>query len=327
MPQFRKNPLKNEWVIFSEERSKRPKKEKVAECRFCEGMEIHTPSEIFSISSKENRHPDTSGWIIRVVPNKFPALSLENNNFLKNEIFYENLNGYGIHEVVINSNRHVKFISELKETEIKLMLDVFAERIIQIKKNKKIKYISIFLNQGGKAGATIEHSHSQIIALPLLPEIIKKENNFLKKYYRDKKTCYICDLINVELKDKIRIIHKDDLFLITPLFYSCYFFEVDFIPLRHMSNFEDINSIEKEALAKYIKKISEFFLEKFGSDMNMFIKTQPIYENNKDYYHWTLKILPRIHNFGGFELSTQMNINTSFPEKTAEVIKEYLSRS
>ncbi|MCE5329531.1 galactose-1-phosphate uridylyltransferase [bacterium] len=325
MSEFRKNPLKNEWVIFSEERSKRPKKEKVTECRFCEGMEIYTPPEIFSISSK-NREPDTPGWIIRVVPNKFPVLSPGDNNFIKNEIFYENLDGYGIHEVVINSNRHVKFISQLEEAEIKLILDVFIERISEIKKNKKIKYISIFLNQGEKAGATIEHSHSQIIALPLLPELVKKESNFLKKYYRDKKTCYICDLINVEVKDKVRIIYKDDFFLITPLFYSGYFFEVDFIPVRHMGNFEDINSMEKEVLAKYIKKISNFFLEKFGGNMNMFIKTQPICKNNKDYYHWTLKILPRINNFGGFELSTQMNINTLFPEKTAGVIKEYLNR-
>lgn len=324
MPEFRKNPLKNEWVIFSEERSKRPKKEKVTECRFCEGMEIYTPSEIFSINLKDNRKPDTPGWIIRVVPNKFPALSKENNNYIKNEFFYENLNGFGIHEVVINSNRHVKFLSYLEETEIKLILDVFAQRIFEIKKNKKIKYISIFLNQGEKAGATIEHSHSQIIGFPLLPESIKKEDSFLKKYYKDKKTCYICDLINFEVKNKARIIHKDDLFLIVSLFYSDYFFEVDFIPLRHMGNFEDISSMEKAALAKYIKKISGFFLEKFGGSMNIIIKTQPVLENNKNYYHWTLKILPRINDFGGFELSTQMNINTSFPENTALAIRKYL---
>src|SRR5680860_1633044 len=112
MPEFRKDPLKNEWVIFSEERSKRPKEEKIAECRFCEGMEKHTPSEVYSLSSKKNREPDTPGWIIRVVPNKFPALSPDNNNYIKVENFYKNAKGYGIHEVVINSSRHIKFISQ-----------------------------------------------------------------------------------------------------------------------------------------------------------------------------------------------------------------------
>jgi UDPglucose--hexose-1-phosphate uridylyltransferase len=180
------------------------------------------------------------------------------------------------------------------------------------------------MNQGEKAGATLEHSHSQIIALPLLPELVKKESQFLKKYYGDKKNCYICDLIGAEVKDGARVIHKDDFFLITSLFYPEYFFEVDFIPIRHMGCFEEINSTEKEVLTKFIKKISNFFLEQFGGNMNMFIKMQPLYKNNAYYYHWILKILPRLNNFGGFELSTQMNINTSFPEKTAEIIREYL---
>ena len=327
MPEFRKNPLKNEWVIFSEERSKRPKEEKATGCRFCEGMEIYTPSEIFSLSSKKNREPNTPGWLIRVVPNKFPALSSENNNFIKNTNFYKNIDGYGIHEVVINTNRHIKFISQLEAAEIQLILDVFIERISKIKKNIRIKYISVFLNQGERAGATIEHSHSQIIALPVMPDSAKKENNFLKKYYRDKKVCYFCDLINTEIKANERIIYRDDLFIIVSSFYSSYFFEVSFIPIRHMNNFEDISCREKEVLAKYIKKISNFYLEKFGGSMNMYIDTFPAYKNNEDYYHWTLKILPRINNFGGFELSTQMNINTSFPEKTTQIIKEYLNRN
>jgi UDPglucose--hexose-1-phosphate uridylyltransferase len=327
MPEFRKNPLKNEWVIFSEERAKRPVKEKTEGCRFCEGMEEHTPSEIFAVSSIKNRKPDTPGWKIRVVPNKFPALSQENINLISNNYFYENIKGYGIHEVIINSNRHVKYISDLEEPEIKLILDAFIERISEIKKNNKIKYISIFLNQGEKAGATIEHSHSQIIALPLLPESVKTEEKFLKNYNKENKTCYICDLIKTEIKDEKRIIYKDGLFLIAPLFYSSYFFEVDFIPVRHMSCFEDINIMEKEVLAKYLKKISAFFLEKFGGDMNLYIKTQPANRDKKDYYHWTLKILPRINQFGGFELATQMKINTSFPEKTAQVIREYSSKS
>ena len=326
MPEFRKNLLKNEWVIFSEERSKRPRKVKIFECSFCEGMEPNTPHEIFSINYKKNRKTDTPGWKIRVVPNKFPVLSLENNNFIKKEAFYENHEGYGLHEVVINSNRHVQFISQLEESEIILILKVFKERIREIKKNKKIKYISIFINQGERAGATIEHSHSQIVGLPFLPESVKKENRFLKKYYMDKKTCYFCDLIDLEIKESARVIHKDDFFLITSLFYSEYFFEVDFIPVRHMGNFNEINSKEIRILTKYLKKISNFFFDEFGNNMNMFLKIQPLHENNSDYYHWILRIFPRISNFGGFELSTQMNINTAFPEKTAETIRSYLKK-
>jgi len=123
----------------------------------------------------------------------------------------------------------------------------------------------------------------------LLPESVKTENSFLKKYFKDKKACYICDLVKNELKDNKRIIHKDSFFIIASLFFSNYYFEVNFIPIRHMGCFEEINSAEKEILAKYLKKISAFFLEKFGGNMNLFIKMQPINENNSYYYHWTLK--------------------------------------
>jgi len=182
MPEFRKDPIVGRWVIISTERNKRdsdwiskPHFERVSGfCPFCEGNEDKTPPEIFAYRAEDSQ-PNEPGWRIRVVPNKFPALQIEGNLDLRSEGIFDKMNGIGAHEVFIESPEHTLRFVEFSFEHIRDILWIFRERMVDLKRDSRLKYIIIFKNEGFAAGASLEHSHSQLIATPIVPKIVVEE--------------------------------------------------------------------------------------------------------------------------------------------------------
>ncbi len=181
MPELRKDPIVGRWVIISTDRAKRPTdfvreavKIKGGFCPFCYGNESKTPPEILAYRPSTNGstpQKDSPGWTIRVVPNKFPALGIEGNLNKQAEGMFDKMNGIGAHEVIIETPDHNATLASLPAKRIEDVLWAFRDRILDLKKDRRFKYILLFKNHGEAAGASLEHSHSQLIALPILPDL------------------------------------------------------------------------------------------------------------------------------------------------------------
>src|SRR5512142_2984596 len=206
VPELRKDPIVGRWVIISTDRAKRPTdfareqvKLKGGFCPFCYGNESKTPPEILAYRPNANGNPapqkDTPGWTVRVVPNKFPALGIEGNLNRQAEGMFDKMNGIGAHEVIIETPDHGASLATLPERRIEDVLWAFRDRILDLKKDKRFKYILIFKNHGEAAGASLEHSHSQLIALPILPINVVEELGGAKQYYIYKERCVFCDIV------------------------------------------------------------------------------------------------------------------------------------
>ncbi len=220
MPELRKDPIVGRWVIISTDRAKRPSdflreavKIKGGFCPFCNGNESKTPPEILAYRPSNNGstpQKDSPGWTVRVVPNKFPALGIEGNLNKQAEGMFDKMNGIGAHEVVIETPDHNATLATLPAKKIEDVLWAFRDRILDLKKDRRFKYILLFKNHGEAAGASLEHSHSQLIALPILPIYVVEELNGAKQYYIYKERCVFCDAIRQEMDSGIRVVGENE---------------------------------------------------------------------------------------------------------------------
>jgi len=331
MPQMRKNPLTGKWVILAPERAHRPEShlphyhphvEHHSECHFCYGNEQITPSEVLVYGRKDDL-PNTPGWELRVVLNKFPAVDMEKhfsvscNNSME---FYSYAEGKS--EVIIETPHHSKNMAHYSLKQLELVLNSYKERYIAISSEKHIKSVLIFKNQGKSAGASISHSHSQIIGLPVIPPLLEQEMLLSKKHYTEKNICIYCDMIALELKEKARIVFENDEFISFMPYAAKAPFETWILPKFHSDSFEKLTNSQITSLAEVWKVVLYKLHEGLdNAPYNYFIHTSPVHENTENYYHWHVEIIPRTTTPAGFELGTGIFINISTPEENAKILR------
>jgi len=329
LPELRKDPVTGRWVIISTGRSKRPsdfhlERAKMITgefCPFCAGRESMTPPEVLAYRGNGNG-PNSPGWDLRVVPNKFPALQVEGNLDREGEGLFDRMNGIGAHEVIIETPDHRKTLSTMTETEIERVLWAFRERILDLKQDRRFRYIVVFKNHGATAGATLEHTHSQLIALPIVPDFVREEIDGARRHYQAKERCVFCDIIRQELSAGRRVIHENaDIVALAP--YAPRFpFETWMLPRSHGSRFEDASRQTYESLARMIKWVlmrMDKALE--NPAYNLIIHSSPLSEETTDFYHWHIELIPKLTRTAGFEWGTGFYINPTSPEEAAQVLR------
>ena len=330
MPELRKDPVTGRWVIISSERGKRPndfsreaeKPRKGGPCPFCYGNESKTPPEI--LAYRENGFaPNTPGWKVRVVPNKFPALGIEGNLDRQGEGMFDKMNGIGAHEVFIETPDHDRALADLTEKEIEDVLWAFRDRMLDLKKDKRFRYILIFKNHGEAAGASLEHTHTQLIALPIIPKRIHEELAGAKQYFEYKERCVYCDVLRQELEAGTRIISENDEFVTLAPYAPRFPFETWLLPKQHQSLFEDSTRSSLENLARALKQLlvrMDAVLERPA--YNLVLQSAPLQEPANEYYHWHIEFMPRLTKVAGFEWGTGFYINPTSPEEAAKYLRE-----
>lgn len=333
MPEMRQDITTGKWSVIATERAKRPempevKKNKVKmpeydeKCFFCWGNEQTTPPEVYAI--RPDKAPsDSSGWLVRVVENKFAAVNL-NNNFMVASYagLYPVSHACGVAEVVIETPDHSRQMSFQTLEEIERVIMAFKDRYQELSKNREIKYIQIFKNCGAIAGASLAHPHSQIIAIPVVPAEIENELNVAKAYYQNTNRCVYCDIVEKELATKERIVYEDEYFLTIIPYAARKPYEMKIIPRRHAVSFGLIKPEEIMALARALK--ASIYRLDFALDnppYNWYIHTAPVGADIDTCYHWHIEILPKLSIDAGFELSTGMNINITVPEDCADFLR------
>ena len=206
MPELRKDPVTGRWVIISTERRKRPNDFRLERprvigrehCPFCPGREELTPPEVLAYRQNGGA-PNAPGWDLRVVPNKFPALQVEGTLDREGDGMFDRMNGIGAHEVIIETPDHDKTLATMSEPEIERVLWAFRERVLDLKQDRRFRYILVFKNHGAAAGATLEHPHSQLIALPIVPDFVREEIEGARRHFAAKERCVFCDIIRQEV--------------------------------------------------------------------------------------------------------------------------------
>ena len=330
MPELRKDPITGRWVIIATERAKRPSdfvRDKVqihgsGFCPFCTGNETKTPPEIIAYRSDGSMR-NAPGWTLRVVANKFPALGIEGSLNRQGEGLFDKMSGIGAHEVIIETPDHQKTLAMLSPRQIEDVLWAYRDRILDLKKDRRFKYIMIFKNHGEAAGASLEHTHSQLIALPVVPKRVREETDGARDYFNFKERCIFCDIIRQETESGIRVIADTRAFIAVAPFAPRFPFEIWIMPRVHQSAFEDSQKQEFEQLAVILKdmlmrldKVLEF------PAYNYIIHTSPIPESPNEHYHWHLEIMPKLTKVAGFEWGTGFHINPTPPEESAKFLRE-----
>ncbi|MCM8781551.1 MAG: galactose-1-phosphate uridylyltransferase [Candidatus Omnitrophica bacterium] len=329
MPELRRDPITGRWIIINIDNPKGPHQYEVETnvkkggvCAFCPGNEKMTPPEIISYS-KTKRDKDTPGWTLRVVPNKFPALQIEGNLDRVGVGIFDMMNGIGAHEVIIETTSHDKEIADRDEGEIKDLLWSYRDRSLDLRKDRRFKYILIFKNYGFSAGASLEHPHSQLIALPFVPKRVLGEIDGSQKYFNYRERCVYCDMIRQELEEKDLTISENRNFLSFVPFVSRFPYEAWIIPKEHISDFcqiqiegiNDLASILKDTLLR-IKSVLR------DAPYNFILHTAPLDDLIREDYHWHIEIMPRLTKVAGFEWGTGFYINPTPPELAAKTLRE-----
>ncbi len=328
MSELRQNIVYKEWVIIAKERAKRPhefadnqpklESDKVYDenCPFCPGNEEKFKhEEIF-------RMGDTNNWIVRSVHNKYPALSESLEYKWSEEGVFRTISGYGVHEVLIESPSHNVHPALMSDEELSKVVFSYKKRFDDIISKENIEYIIIFRNHGYKAGASLVHPHSQVLALPIIPRDVKVRVEESFKYFSDHGVCVFCRMIDEEIKKAERIIIESEYFVSMVLFAASSPFHTWILPKKHSSWFGDITQDEIDDLSKHLRSILfKLYKGLNNPDYNYIIRTSPKSYGRNKFFHWYLTIVPRLTRSAGFELGSGMFINPSIPEEDAKFLR------
>jgi UDPglucose--hexose-1-phosphate uridylyltransferase len=332
MSEIRQDVTTNEWVIMATDRARRPhdfaheEKESPPEysdkCPFCPGSEGKTPPEV--LAYRKDGHANGPGWWVRVIPNKFPALNPSGT--IERHIesgFFRKMDGVGRHEVLIETPLHNLYIPYMEDHQVGEIILALRERYMELRKDSTVRVIIIFKNHGQSAGTSLEHPHHQIVATPIVPQSLRRRLAVATRYYDDHGGCLYCDMIDMELSAGTRVIESTNDFLVIHPYASRSPFETWILPTRHAASFGLINTEEAKALGSVLRRTLGGIFKIIGAtDFNLVIHTAPIKDEDEDYFHWYMRIIPRVTTTAGFEIGSGIFINIAMPEETAASARE-----
>jgi UDPglucose--hexose-1-phosphate uridylyltransferase len=327
-PELRKDPVIDRWVIISTERGKRPRDypqpprqvdPKV--CPFCPGNEAATPPEVSALRAPDTI-PNAPGWQVRAISNKYPALRIEGELNRVGVGIFDKMNGVGAHEVIIETPDHSKSMVDLDVQRMADVLFVCQGRMIDLERDPRFRYLMLFKNQGEAAGASLEHSHSQLIATPVVPKRVIEELEGSKRYYGYKERCIFCDIIRQELHDGDRVVEEAQDFVAISPFAARFPYETWILPRAHQGSFLTTTPRDLNGLASIL--LTSLQRMKWALNdpaYNFMLHTSPVDGTHNHQYHWHIELIPKLTRIAGFEWGTGFYINPTSPEEAAEQLR------
>ena len=327
--------LANRWVIIAPQRSTRPddfvtppvRVQDPSACPFCFGKEGQTPDAVASYGASEEQ------WQVRVVPNKFPAVSalgntesfsavaggLQEND--KIDLFLRR-QSTGAHEVIVESPKHIVSVSELDRSQIRLVFQAYIDRLDFWLSQPEINYAVLFKNVGQDAGASLAHTHSQLIATEILPTEVARITERMNLFYEKEGDCLFCRMVQDELEQQTRVVDETPDFLAFCPFASRTPSLINIVPKAHRSRFEVQDDFETEQLSwlthRVIRRLEKCFPD---SSYNFVIHTAPSRDVQEEAFHWRMELFPRVTKVAGFEWGSDCFINPQSPEDAAQQLR------
>lgn len=325
MPELRQNFFTKEWVIIATERAKRPEElathrpaqpvsSFVETCPFCPGNENKTPPEVMRIGEP---------WEVRVIPNKFAALSSEVQPTRSLQHLRRRIDGFGFHEVIIDSPDHSRCLALMTDEHVVKILNAYKQRYNVLSLDHRVNHITIFKNHGLDAGASLQHPHSQLIATPVIPSQVRHRLHEALRHYDDVGECMFCHMVEREVEDQTRVVLKSERFVAMEVFASATPFATHIFPLRHMASFGEISDMEITDLARTLRHLlGKIYIGLENPDLNFTVRSGPAEYAGARHFHWYVSVIPRLTRVAGFELGSGMFINTVLPEAAAEFLRK-----
>jgi UDPglucose--hexose-1-phosphate uridylyltransferase len=330
MHELRKDPVTGRWVIIASDRAGRPTDFVIdrqmpsgGTCPFCYGSEDRTPPEVLAFRGADST-PDSPGWRVRVVPNKYPALRIEGPLGRRASGMYDLMNAVGAHEVVIECPDHASQLADLSGAQVAEVIWAYWHRFVDLAKDARFRYILVFKNQGAEAGATLEHAHTQIIATPVVPKRVSEEIDGARLHFEQRERCIFCDIIRQELETGARVVATSEHFVALAPFAARFPFETWILPIRHAAQFETLQPAEVTALADILRVTLRKLKRALDEPpFNYVLHTAPTQSGGvREFYHWHLEIFPKLTRVAGFEWGSGFYINPTPPEVAAAALRE-----
>lgn len=350
MNEMRHDWLSDRWVIFAPNRTTRPddydrtshiEPESHLRCPFCRGSESETPQASLTLpgtdwestraARRRGRSQPPTDWLVRVVPNKFPAVSPSasredgsaNNPIHDTGSLFVRQSTAGAHEVIIESPQHVTSITSLSHEHTQLVFEAYQQRLAFWRARPEIKYAVVFKNYGADAGATIVHSHSQLICTSFVPSDVLRIQKRLMAFRETNQNCYVCSILDQELHEGSRIVAQSSHFVALCPFASRFPYSVSVIPRHHRPHFDECAAEEIQDLSRIAQSVLKAVeTEHPHCAYNFVLQTSPFDQESPDAFHWRLKIIPRLSKIAGFEWSSDCFINTVLPEVAAQALRQ-----
>lgn len=330
-------PIKRRWTIIAPERKQRPGEFKTehtaepveAEDPFLPGNEAQTPPTIFSIPQAGN----DNSWQVRVFANSFPALRVEGEVVREAVGLNDTVAGVGAHEVIVETPTANLDMADMDADDIVRVLQAWRARLIDLRRDLRLRYVLIFKNKGREAGASVDHSHSQLIATPIIPTAVVEELNSCRRHFRHRERCLFCDVISQELRLAERICLETERFVALAPFAATVPFETWILPRQHRHDFAVATDDELHDLAVILRDLLRRIRSLLNDPpYNMVLHTAPSPHprpGQPDYwttieqdYHWHIGFAPRITRPAGFEWGSGYTINPTPPEEAARFLNE-----
>jgi UDPglucose--hexose-1-phosphate uridylyltransferase len=323
-----------DWVVFAPSRALRPRSQHKSRdvheeisgagigCPFCPGNEALTPPAIYTV--RDPAQGVDGPWRVRVVPNKFPALRVEESNHRQEEgVTFRSMGGCGAHEVIIESPQHRAVLAQQPVEQIRMLLEALQQRNQDLMRDRRFQAVIIFKNHGIAAGTSLQHPHWQLIATPVVPRLLRLKHRVATDYFDRTGNCLYCVILEDELAAERRILAANDDYVALIPYASHLPFETWVLPRFHQSAFSEVEPRRLGSLAELLKKVLlKLYTGLENPDFNLTIDTAPRGDEDKEYFLWHIRILPRLTTPAGFELGSGMAINTVMPEDAAAFLSE-----
>lgn len=331
MPELRLDPVTREWVIIASWRGSRPvstgeeppareRAEREPDCPFCPGNEEQTPQSVLVLPAGAAANQ----WQVRAFPNAYPALEPSPAAApLPSSPLQVAVAGAGAHEVIVETPLHNRALPDRAESEVRLLVEAYHRRYQALTAQRETQHVVIFRNAGAWAGASLEHPHSQAVAMPVLPDSVRRRAEIARDHFERTRHCLYCDIAAGERASGSRVIAERGAFLAFAPFASAHAGETWLFPLDHQSSFgrvavdalDDLGAILSDILGR-IRRVFD------GPDTNLVVHSAPRDHADAPCCHWYVQLAPRIVHLGGFEIGSGVFINTVPPEEAAAALRQ-----
>jgi UDPglucose--hexose-1-phosphate uridylyltransferase len=271
----------------------------------------------------EETGPNEPGWQVRVVPNRFPALQPETVARHSGDGIYRAVGGHGAHEVIIETPRHLVSPTELTPEDFALVVRTYCHRARALSEQEGVSYVLIFKNVGEGAGASIEHTHSQLIAVPVMPKRVDEEMRRCAEFRAEHGRCLFCAMIEQEVESGQRVVVRREGFLVISAYAARFPFEMWVLPEEHQRHFHEMDVERAAALARVLQEaLGRLEVCLRDPPFNYAIHSSPVGGEGETCYHWHIEVIPRVTRVAGFEWGSGFHINPMEPERAAEHLRE-----
>lgn len=322
MPELRRNPLTDTWVVISPERESRPTEfqtttvHRAASCPFCPGNETATPTALLTFQG------GSAPWTLRVIPNLYPALRVEEHHERAAHGAWDWMGGVGAHEVIIETAQHVQPTGRDRAMMAAQTLEAVSIRLADLSRDGRLRHITWFRNQGALAGATLDHPHSQILALPMVPPSVRDELARCCEHESRTGRRIIDDLVQSEIADEVRVVVNRGRTIAFCPYASQTPFEFWVVHRDACSHVERDSREHRDAVARCLSECLDRLESALpGVPWNLTLHSAPVSVGSRTDYRWHLRVLPRTQRAGGLEWGSDVHINPTTPERAAAYLQ------